>query len=553
MVLDAATKRWMRNVADERAAANGCKFDEAAGQFVVDWMADYLCLYEGEWAGDPFTCVDWQYEATMRMFGWMRYSERWRRWIRRFTRSSIWVAKKNKKSPTLAAWGLYLLCGDGEQGQKVFFGAKDGSQARENTGKHAVEMVMASERLQEICTINKSLMQVTHEASRSFLKPISSSDVASQKAKEGINGSMLIDETHVVDRRFINRVERAGISRSEPFHIEVSTAGDNPDDYGKEQFDYGAKVEDGTFTDERMFYLCHAAPQDASDEDIQADALRFGKMANPAMGHTVDEEEFLDDCKRSSVSLSRFALFKQYRLNIWQNTSTPWLKLSAWNQCKEAFTADDLKGSACYAALDLSKTRDMTALVLVFRDPIDGETYRQLPFFWLPEATAKAYQHLASFQAWADEGYIELTPGEVCDYSYVEKRIVEIAGRYEVRQLAFDRLFANELTQRLEDDHGIRRVEFPQTITHFASPTAEYERLVIAGKLLHNGNPVLAWQAGHVHVKTDVNTNKRPVKPSPDDYRKIDGIVGGIMALGASLADNGNKPSIYNTRGLIKL
>jgi len=245
---DETTKRWIRCEADERAVRAGYRFDEERGQFVVDWMHDYLVLYEGEWAGYPFECRDWQYEATMRLFGWVGHSERWGREIRRFRKAGVWIPKKNKKSPTLAAWALYMLCGDGEQGQKVFIGAKDGTQVRENVSLHIFEMVKQSPILVDECKLNMNKMSVAHLPTKSILMPLSSSNVRTQKSKEGLNGSVFIDETHVVDREFIGRISRAGISRSEPLHVEVSTAGDDPDSYGKERFDYGLKVESGRST-----------------------------------------------------------------------------------------------------------------------------------------------------------------------------------------------------------------------------------------------------------------------------------------------------------------
>src|SRR5215470_15025277 len=117
--MDGQTRAWLKCPADERAAANGCRFDEGRGRFVVEWIERYLRLYEGDWAGQPFRLLDWARDVTMRLFGWTRYSEKWGRQVRRFRQASIWVAKKSGKSPTLAAWGLYLLCGDGEKGGKV--------------------------------------------------------------------------------------------------------------------------------------------------------------------------------------------------------------------------------------------------------------------------------------------------------------------------------------------------------------------------------------------------------------------------------------------------
>jgi phage terminase large subunit-like protein len=86
---------------------------------------------------------------------------------------------------------------------------------------------------------------------------------------------------------------------------------------------------------------------------------------------------------------------------------------------------------------------------------------------------------------------------------------------------------------------------------HFAGPTAEFERLVIGGQLHHADHPVMTWQAGHVQVKTDLNMNKRPVKPQNDDPKKIDGIVAAIMALARTMAEDAQPVlDYYETHGV---
>ena len=552
-MVDALTKRWTRNGSDERAAAEGYRFDERRGQFGVDWMAEYLRLYEGEWAGQPFECRDWQYDATMRLFGWVKESERWGREVRRFRKASIWVAKKNKKSPTLSAWGLYLLAADGEAGQKVFIGAKDGQQAREIAGKHAVEMMQSSPQLSRECTLNKNLMQITHEESRSFLRPLSSANVRTKEAKQGLNGSVLIDETHVVDRDFISQINRAGISRSEPLHIEVSTAGNNPDSYGKERYDYAQAVLRGQHVDHQLFALCHEAPQDLADGDLDADPVKFGKMANPSWGHTVGEEEYLGDYNESKVSISTLADFKMYRLNIWQRSSNPWLRSGDWAKCRLDFTEADLYGRPCGGGLDLSRKEDMTAFSLVFPDEAgnDDSPVKELWWFWLPQAAVDRHAHEVAYVQWAADGWLRVIPGETIDYSFVERDIVEILGQFDVHHLAYDKHYAFEFQQRLVEQHGYRGTayQFQQTIMAFAGPTAKYDWLVRDGKLGHNGNPIAAWQAGHVQVKSDANNNIRPVKPPHGDLKKIDGIVTGIMALDA--AGRAPAASPYTERGFL--
>jgi phage terminase large subunit-like protein len=477
--VESATKDWIRGPADEMAAENGCRFEQERGQFVVDWIKKYCRLYEGDYAGEHLVLRDWQLDVTMRLFGWVRWSEKWNRWVRRFRQASVWVPKKNKKSPTLAAWGLYLLCGDGEQGQKVYLAAKDGRQAREIAGKHALEMLLQSPTLMSECKVNQNLMQITHLPSRSVMFPLSSSNSRTQEGKEGLNGSVLIDETHVVDREFVDRISRAGISRSEPLHIEVSTAGNNPDGYGRERFDTAVEIQDGKRRDDELLTAIYTAPQDLGDDDLDNDPERYGKMANPAWGHTIDREEFLSDYARSKTSLTKLLNFKMYRLNIWQRSANPWLKTGDWTKCKQEFSEADLIGRECFAGLDLSRTRDMSALVLIF--PNDDETMQVLPYFWMPEDEAKDNNHLANFLEWEKAGHLSLTPGNVVDYGYIRSAIRELAEKFVIKEIAYDQHYAEELTQAIEqgvsDRHGrsIRRTagdlaDGPVPVVHKQGP-----------------------------------------------------------------------------------
>ena len=514
----AETKRWTRNVSDELAVANGCWFDEARGQEVVDWIERYCRLYEGEWAGQPMRVLVWGYDATMRLFGWQKQSERWSRSIRRFRQGVFFVPKKNKKSPLLAAWGLYLLVGDGEPGQKVYFGASDGAQAREISGKHAVEMVLASEDLQAECTINKSLMQITHEASRSIMKPISSVDSRAQKSKEGLNGCILIDETHVVDEAFMGRVSQAGISRSEPLQIEVSTGRRQSRKLrpAKQAMNTVSKLRPAFSPMRRCCSPLWEAPQDLTDADLALDPVKYGRMANPAWGHTIGEEEFLADYNSSKTSLTNYLRFKMYRLNIWQSASNPWLDMGDWRKNRRDYTEQDLLGEVCFGGLDLSKSGDTTALILLF--PQNDGSYRQLAYFWLPRDRAENLRDRVHYLEWAEDGDITLIDGAVIVQQLVEDKILELQRKFIIQSLAYDPYFATDLITRLEVNHGIpheQLLEFKQTMPNFTAATVHYVELLKRSSLNHNGNAILTWQAGNVHVSPDKYDNIRPLKQRP--------------------------------------
>ncbi len=64
--------------------------------------------------------------------------------------------------------------------------------------------------------------------------------------------------------------------------------------------------------------------------------------------------------------------------------------------------------------------------------------------------------------------------------------------------------------------------------------------------MLHNGSPILKWQAGNVVIETDPAGNRKPTKAKSLD--RIDGIVAAIMACGLAATDEG--PKSYAGEGI---
>lgn len=584
--MDATTKLWVRDDSDMLAVKNGCWFDVERGAYTVWWIEKYCRLYEGESAGENVLLrsgnpdvdksvqddwddgglqlsiarankyakwiqsggeADWQYECTMRMFGWVRKSTRWNKVVRRFNAASVWIPKKQKKSPTLAAWGVYLTCGDGEPGAKCFGGAKDGNQSR-IAMEHAIRMVEQSPELSSECKINRNEFSIEHVPSASKYKPLSSANERSKTSKEGLNGNILIDETHVVDEDFIKIISRAGISRSEPFHIEVSTAGNNPDGYGKKRQDYARQVHCGAIEDDQLFVAIYEAPQTLTDTELDADPIKYGKMANPAWGHTAHEEEYMADYQRSKRSISDLADFKMYRLNIWQHTSSQWLRLSQWLACGEKISLHEYRGKMAAIGLDFSKTRDMSALSVSI--PF-GEKVHQFIRLWITEAYVEANKTKATFDFWGSNGDLRIIPGETIDEMLIRNEFSELVKLLDVRLVVKDPAYASDFSAWIEEKHGkILQIDYPQSSKMMEKPIDDFEAAVIEQNLVHENNLCLNWQAGHARVRESANGLRIIQKPKRGDYRKVDGMVASVMSYWGT-KQLPQRKSVYRRRGVL--
>ena len=149
------------------------------------------------------------------------------------------------------------------------------------------------------------------------------------------------------------------------------------------------------------------------------------------------------------------------------------------------------------------------------------------------------------------EGYVTVTPGNVIDYDFVKADILRIVADYDLRTSAYDRWNSSQTIIDLQNE-GMECNPFGQGYGSMSAPTKEFEKLVLAGKIEHFGNPVLRWMLASTLVKTDPAGNIKPDKEK--STQKIDGIVAAIMALGEWMTAQANdERNPYENRGLLTL
>lgn len=518
------TEQWTRTPADAAAVREGCYFDLEAAERVRTFFRRFLRHSKGVWAGKPFELLEWQWAGVIApLFGWKRADG-----SRRYRKAFVEIPKKNGKSTLAAGIGLYLLIGDNEPGAHVFSTAAKREQAGIVHGE-AVSMVERSPGLSSFCTINRSTHEIRFPRASGLYRALA----ADAGGSEGLNAhGIVIDELHAWTgehgRNFFNSLRYAARARRQGLIFIITTAGDDELSICYDEYQYAKSVLAGEVIDARYFaYIAEADPADDWTDPA------VWRKANPSLGPVFSEEDFAGDVREAMRSPTATATFKRYGLNIWTRGATPALSSVDWQACRREYTAEELTGRECWAGLDLSRTRDMSALVLLF--PSEDGTYRTLPYFWLPENRVNDPASPEHYRVWASQGHLTATPGDVCDYRVILAKLIELGERYAIQELAFDPYNAERLTQDFVEATGVTRVSFPQTMVNYAAPTGEFERLVLSHAIHHNGNPVLGWQAGHVAWRVDLNNNKRPIKPGDRNPYKIDGIVAAIMALARAM------------------
>jgi phage terminase large subunit-like protein len=90
---------------------------------------------------------------------------------------------------------------------------------------------------------------------------------------------------------------------------------------------------------------------------------------------------------------------------------------------------------------------------------------------------------------------------------------------------------------------GVPMIDVPHNVLNFSEPMKQLDALVVAGRIHHNGDPVLGWAMGNVVAKKDAKDNVYPRKAR--DENKIDPAVALIGNLSLQLRFVEEERSVY--------
>src|SRR5690606_18807264 len=124
--------------------------------------------------------------------------------------------------------------------------------------------------------------------------------------------------------------------------------------------------------------------------------------------------------------------------------------------------------------------------------PMADDSVALLPFLFAPDDTllARQEQDGQPWIEWRDAGHLITTEGRTVDLEVVEAKLRELHDLYDVQEIAIDRYGAHGVRRRLEDD-GLPIYEHGQSFGHMGPAVKATERLVLEGRLLHGGHPIL--------------------------------------------------------------
>jgi phage terminase large subunit-like protein len=511
---------------EDRAAAEG---GHSPWEFRADLaeaamlFAEQLPNIKGPEAGQPLRLIAWQRLVFANLFGFVERGTT----TRRFRQGVVFVPRGNGKTTFAAPIALYLTFIEGEGGAEGYAAAVTRDQAR-ILFDAAQQMVRRSPGFRQAFGVAERANAVYQEHTASRFAPVSSD----AKSLDGLNVTVAVcDElaSHRTSEVYDVLLTAMG-KRRHPLLLSISTATGNYAGIGRQLWDYSLRVLQGLQQDERLFALIYTIDE---EDDPWAEASWI--KANPSWGQAVQPDAVRAIMRQARNNPAQEAAAQTRHLNVWVGADEALFSSRAWQSCGDpGRSLEQFLGQPCHVAVDLAATVDLTALAIVFpSEGPDGRPHYHVFARCYQNEAAVVEARNASYPGWAAEGWLAVTAGNETDMRSIEEDIRGLAERHRILSLAFDPWQARQMRQSLAAD-GLPVVEFHMRTGNLSEPTKELDGAMRAGRIRHDGNPVLAWCLGNVVGHYDARGNVYPRKARPE--QKIDAAVALIMALGSAIA-----------------
>lgn len=480
-------------------------------------FVELLTHTKGELAGQRVVLEPWQIFILTTVFGWRRRADGGRR----FRRVYIEVPRGSGKSTLSSGVALYCLLADHEPGAEVYSFATTRDQAKIVFGDAKV-MAEHNPALRERFGLQVLANALYVSSTNSTFQAKS----AEGSTLDGLNTHLaVVDELHAHKTRAVYDVVETSLGKRRSSLLWcITTAGFDTSGICYEVRTMCTKVLSRLADDETQFAIIYTI--DDGDDWSSMEAL---EKANPNWGVSVRPEVITSLLQKAKTLPSAINNFKTKHLDVWCSARSAWLDMRAWKRCETTgLELSDFEGQPCFIGLDIGSKSDLTVKTYLFPFEEDGkDKYALFCECWLPSKAIETSTN-SQYSGWVRSGYIQETDGAMTDLNVIEESIREDLSRFDVQTVTYDPWQATQIATSLSDE-GAPMLECRFTVQNVSDPMKTLEALVIDGRIVHDGNPVMAWMMGNVEARIDAKDNIFPRKERHEN--KIDGAVAAILAL----------------------
>lgn len=511
-----ACKRFMTYLQSDSVV-----FDEKKADKVVNFI-EKLKLSTGKFANKNFKLSEWQKFVIYYVYGLVNKDTGLR-----ITRECyLQLSRKSGKTALASAMALYHLVADGENDGQVIFAANSTAQAQ-------LAFTMATNYVSYIDPKGKYFKKyrdsIKFPVTKSIMKVVS----ADANRLDGLNiSAAVIDEYHAAPNNAVSEVLSSSVGmREQPLIIYVTTSG----------FDLTSPCYTMRNTCVELLY---GKLQDDSlaafifelDEEDDIEDPKNWQKCQPNLGLTVTEDYIKSELVKAKNNPSLMTNFKTKILNKWVASAVgEWIPAEYILKCSEKVDLSQWGDYTCYVGLDLSSVSDMTAISVLIFDNIN-QKYNFKNYYFLPQSALQESPNREKYRVWNEQGYLNLTTGNVVDYEYILNKIQQLNQIVPIEAIAYDSWQSTALIIKLTE-LGYNCQPFSQSIGSMNRPTKHIEMIARNGHLIIDDNPITRWMFSNCELKEDWNNNQKVQKMNKMSENKIDGVAAMCDALGYYLTE----------------
>lgn len=497
---------------------------------VFDFMSE---LYIGP--KQQFTLQPFQAALLMMLFGFYYKNTN----TRKYTNVFFYVARKNGKTTLMAALQFYFLIADYKPYPMAVLIAPSQAHAQDLSLAKMEEMIRYSPALNKRLELYRATTVRFKDKKRLGWAKTMPALVADRM--EGMNPTTcILDELHLYkDGQRFNVIRNALGTIENPMLFLISTAG-----YGKESFcaqlvEAGRNVLRKIVDDDRFFYYLY----ELEEGDDFEDETTWIK-ANPALGTILDKQMFRDFFKSACTMPSTLDDFLTKRFNIYLDENSSWIEQRVlMNAFTKEFDEAELHHLPCYVGIDLSYSRDLTSIGVLWHDETKDRYYYKNHFLFVDTGENSLRKGNVDIRDWLKKGYVEKCKTPTIDYDRVKEILQKIYNDNEdVRWIGYDPWFIQAILPDVRD-MGYATKPVRPTAGNFDGPVRFMEELFYQEKIKIEYNPCMIWNMRNVVIVRNQDAAMRPNKNKSNDA--IDGVISLLNAANACIAENQSTLAAY--------
>lgn len=440
---------------------------------------------------------------------------------RRYRYAFLFMARKNGKSVFSALLQIYFLIADGVEDPQSLLLASTREQASICLD-YATGIINHSSALAKRLEALRYRIQFKDKTKGGFTKILASN---AHKLDGYSASAAILDEIHAYPNdKLFNVIKSSILARENPMIFLITTAGFSLTSFCYNYLLYAQNVLNGDIIDDSLFAMLFTLDEDDNPEDESVWC-----KSNPALGVINYLEDLRSEYNQSKYSQSQLNNFLTKHLNVFVDQESAWLPNEVLVECFQDFNEEDFYGEDCYIGLDLSSTRDLTALVCAIKK--EDKYYIKSYFFMANNAENFLRSEGVNLKNWIKDEHIILCETRTVDYDLIVEIFKDIQKKFNIRRCCYDPFNSAAVLNKLYEI-GVPMAPFEQRTMRFNAPLKKLEALIFNGDIIMK-NPVLKWNINNALIWSDSNGNIKIMKNSSKD--SVDGAVALGMAIGAQM------------------